>query len=299
MKKFWWSIWFLTLATAVVDFIYVIFIRKELFDKTPNIFALIFLISLLLCGFSFLMAILFTFLGIKLKNKRLIRLRKIINVSLVAIGIVIGFILNICVLKSAIAFFKEIKLQRYFQNTTPTITSIPAPTPTISSQGNRQNNYQYIQPTIDLDPIVTCKSDLCDGGRIRQSECSNSTCCAINGKWIFYRDKNKCVTDQNQYNNQSSQQLQNNQNNQLNQEMLKYYQNQNNEKYENCLKETSDRRNNCLSGCKRLYDSGFKLCEAQQNSTDCIKNAGDEWIECDNQCYTSPAYSVSFCSYLK
>jgi len=58
------------------------------------------------------------------------------------------------------------------------------PTPTLKPRTNNS------------DPMVNCKSDLCDGGKIRQSECNSSTCCQIGNKWIFYLDKNKCIEDQ-------------------------------------------------------------------------------------------------------
>ena len=60
----------------------------------------------------------------------------------------------------------------------------------------------YIAPTIDPDPPVLCNiSANCGGGTtpLRQSECANSTCCQIGNNWVFYKDKNQCVQDQNAY----------------------------------------------------------------------------------------------------
>lgn len=45
-----------SLLISLSDFIYVIFIRRELFDKTPLVFALTFLIAFGICGLSFLSA---------------------------------------------------------------------------------------------------------------------------------------------------------------------------------------------------------------------------------------------------
>lgn len=183
MKKFWWYVWLFTLTIAVSDFIYVIFIRKELFDKTRNIFALIFIISLILSGISFLIAILTSVIRKNLKNKMKVVFKKINNVSLVNIGVIIGFILNLFILKNVIALFNDDELKINSQNTTPTIISVPTPIPTISAQNTQQNNYQYVQPTIDPDPLITCSIHASCGGGSRQmkkSECNNMNCCLIN-----------------------------------------------------------------------------------------------------------------------
>lgn len=77
----------------------------------------------------------------------------------------------------------------------------PQPRPAVISE-------RWIEPSphptstpliADSDPIIDCESDLCDGGRIRQSECRNSVCCQIGDKWIFYKNKDKCKQDQTEY----------------------------------------------------------------------------------------------------
>jgi hypothetical protein len=55
-------------------------------------------------------------------------------------------------------------------------------------------------PTYDPDPIIKCNiAAQCGGSTIelRQSVCNNSICCGFQGgKWVFYTDKNKCLSDQ-------------------------------------------------------------------------------------------------------
>jgi len=66
----------------------------------------------------------------------------------------------------------------------------------------------YISPTIDPDPFVNCGiSTECGGGTklLRSSICSQSSCCQINGKWIYYDSVDKCKQDQNSANRQNSQ----------------------------------------------------------------------------------------------
>jgi hypothetical protein len=75
---------------------------------------------------------------------------------------------------------------------TPTDTPTPSPAPIYVPH--------YVAPTTDPDPPVLCGiSSNCGGGTtpLRQSECANSICCQIGDKWIFYKDKNQCIKDQN------------------------------------------------------------------------------------------------------
>ncbi len=89
-----------------------------------------------------------------------------------------------------------------FQSTKENINKQPTSTMTpLSTQIPSIKVEQYISPTLDPDPIVDCKSTFCDGGKVRKSECDTSTCCQINDKWIFYKDKNKCLSDQKSSNN--------------------------------------------------------------------------------------------------
>lgn len=77
--------------------------------------------------------------------------------------------------------YKERKLAEK-NNQVPIPTSTPKP-----------------KPTTDLDPIVTCLIHKdCGGGSIqlKNSICSNSTCCQIGDKRIFYQSKSKCTQDQ-------------------------------------------------------------------------------------------------------
>jgi len=61
-----------------------------------------------------------------------------------------------------------------------------------------------VQTNVNSDPIVNCSvSTNCGGGykSMKNSECNNTTCCKVGGKWYFYTDKNKCNQDQQAYNN--------------------------------------------------------------------------------------------------
>jgi len=67
-----------------------------------------------------------------------------------------------------------------------------------------QKNTKIITPipTIDPDPVISCSlNEKCGGGTIsmRRSECSNTTCCEIAGKWVVYKDRNQCTKDQETY----------------------------------------------------------------------------------------------------
>jgi signal peptidase I len=52
--KFLWVVFGVSSFISIIDFIYVIFIRRQLFDKVPTIFALIFLFAFGIAGLSFL-----------------------------------------------------------------------------------------------------------------------------------------------------------------------------------------------------------------------------------------------------
>lgn len=93
----------------------------------------------------------------------------------------------------------------YLQKALPaTITSQPTDFPTVTEKPYPAT--QYIAPTTDPDPPVLCPVNEKCGGEttpLRQSECANSTCCEINGKWVFYKDKSQCIKDQDSRNNQN------------------------------------------------------------------------------------------------
>lgn len=96
---------------------------------------------------------------------------------------------------------------KFKMNSMPTI-SIPTDVPTPSfTETPTPTEAPYIAPTRDPDPPVLCNvNSNCGGGTtpLRQSECNNSTCCQIGDKWIFYKDKNQCTQDQNNYYKNSS-----------------------------------------------------------------------------------------------
>jgi len=78
---------------------------------------------------------------------------------------------------------------------TPLPTNTPIPTPT--------TKYVAPKPTVDPDPLVACNIHKdCGGGsvQLKSSVCSNSTCCQVGDKWIFYQSKQKCTQDQNAQN---------------------------------------------------------------------------------------------------
>ncbi len=67
-------------------------------------------------------------------------------------------------------------------STLPIATSTPLPTPSVT--------------TYDPDPVIDCVFDKMSTQRMRRSVCVSGTACEINGKWIFYSSKDKCVQDQ-------------------------------------------------------------------------------------------------------
>jgi len=86
--------------------------------------------------------------------------------------------------------------------------SIPtiAPTlPTIApTQIQVQQKQNYPSTNSNNDQAVHCNiHPNCGGGTtpLKKSECDNSICCQINGKWVFYKDKYQCGLDQGQNTN--------------------------------------------------------------------------------------------------
>jgi hypothetical protein len=75
----------------------------------------------------------------------------------------------------------------------PIPSSIPTPKPQVKGITT-----QTVKK-VDSDPPVHCNVNAnCGGGTtpLKKSECDNSICCQIGDKWIFYKDKNKCIADQ-------------------------------------------------------------------------------------------------------
>jgi len=114
--------------------------------------------------------------------------------------IVIPIIIILFSVKNDPTFFGILGESTSTPISTPTMqpipTETPIPTPTIPT-------YNYVAPTIDPNPPIHCKiSSNCGGGTtpLRQSECNNSVCCQIGDKWIFYKDRNQCINDQNSKN---------------------------------------------------------------------------------------------------
>jgi len=80
-------------------------------------------------------------------------------------------------------------LGSYVNNNTSTFTNVI----------NNQNN-------AGIDPLVNCTvSTNCGGGtrQLKQSICNQSTCCQVGSTWLFYESKDKCIQDQQNYNNQN------------------------------------------------------------------------------------------------
>lgn len=103
--------------------------------------------------------------------------------------------------------FTEKKLNVPLLSITATSTPTPRPTlkPTYKPQVKSARTYQTPIPTPDTDPIIECKSDLCNGGKMRLSKCTNSTCCGLGAAWYWYPSKEKCVEDQNKLAAQAAQ----------------------------------------------------------------------------------------------
>ena len=126
-------------------------------------------------------------------------------------------------------------------------------------------------PTVDPDPPVLCNvSPNCGGGTtpLKKSECDNSVCCQIGNTWVFYKDKSKCTTDQN-----NSTSL----NQQVNQQRALNYANTSHSeiciqgaklKADNCnyvcnrdfSNRSDDSLSQCLSSCFYTLESDLKPC---------------------------------------
>ncbi len=105
----------------------------------------------------------------------------------------------------------------------PTFLPSPSPTPIIENTCTRKDGTTFLSTancddfkaspslipkkspslktatTADTDPPVLCKmSAECGGGTttLKTSECANSVCCGFGNRWVFYKDKSKCVEDQ-------------------------------------------------------------------------------------------------------
>ena len=103
-------------------------------------------------------------------------------------------------IRSIISLFNRINNNNQSTENSSQTAEVPTRIPTPTTY--------YISPTIDPDPFVNCGiSTECGGGTklLRSSICSQSSCCQINGKWIYYDSVDKCKQDQNSVNIQNSQ----------------------------------------------------------------------------------------------
>lgn len=74
------------------------------------------------------------------------------------------------------------------------------PTPILSPKPAIKGKYNI--PTPDPDPITTCNIHAnCGGGsrQMKKSECNQTICCQIEGKWYFYLSKEKCLQNQREW----------------------------------------------------------------------------------------------------
>lgn len=124
--------------------------------------------------------------------------------------LIVALFSTLIIFKSEFLLFKNNTLKEQIlgssEDPTTTITLSSTPIPTLITEPTKIQQ-KYIAPVIDTDPPVHCKIHAnCGGGTtpLKQSECNNSTCCQVGGKWIFYKDKNQCAQDQNKYSGSSS-----------------------------------------------------------------------------------------------
>ena len=108
--------------------------------------------------------------------------------------VVIGLIIYIFTSQPGQFSLRDNSLFKETQTFSPTTTQAPSP-------AVRAAKTVKVIPTVDSDPIIECKSELCNGGKLRQSVCSNSTCCQIGDKWYFYLSKARCKSNQDEYYN--------------------------------------------------------------------------------------------------
>ncbi|MDO8269600.1 MAG: hypothetical protein Q7T54_02955 [Candidatus Levybacteria bacterium] len=158
------------------------------------------------------------------------------------------------------------------------------------------------------DPAIHCSVHPdCGGGTIplKQSECSNSTCCQINGKWIFYRDRAQCTRDQGgQVNNTG---IQKNQANNYycwnNTYGYAYYTSSGDQCNLDNLKSSTNsictnsqkmKVNSCNSACEDQLNEDRTACAyAYTGSGAAIEQSSDKYAECLNGTDSaSSAYSI-------
>lgn len=75
----------------------------------------------------------------------------------------------------------------------------------VNTKVNQQTNIESAS-----DVLVACQiHENCGGGVIglKRNVCQNATCCQIGSSWLFYTDKEKCVTDQKNYRIQLEKQM--------------------------------------------------------------------------------------------
>lgn len=79
--------------------------------------------------------------------------------------------------------------------------------PTIVEEKNvRTTNKVNTNTESPNDPIHCPINEKCGGGTIplKRWECERSTCCQIGDEWIFYKDKDQCNQDQEEFNSNST-----------------------------------------------------------------------------------------------
>ena len=98
-------------------------------------------------------------------------------------------------------FSSEIK-KEITPTPTHTIKITLTPTPTLKPKVQVKPTSVPTTLVVTSDMVNCNVSSNCGGGTkyIKKSECDNSVCCQIGGKWIFYTSKQKCNEDQSKNN---------------------------------------------------------------------------------------------------
>lgn len=80
-----------------------------------------------------------------------------------------------------------------------TDSSSPIPSQEQKYENTAVSTQQYVQQTVDSDPIVSCTYTHIGTRDMKQSECKASTECLIGTQWYFSPNMDQCTKDQQEY----------------------------------------------------------------------------------------------------
>lgn len=164
----------------------------------------------------------------------------------------------------------------------PTTTSTPLPTPSVT--------------TYDPDPVIDCIFTNIPSRQMKKSACLKSTECEINGKWVFYADRNQCIKDQNAAQpakqntitkKEVEQMIAKNQVESANRQLQ-------NDKYNNCMSQTQTESLSCMAECSKKDQEYTNACDAAYFNGDnynsemyqaCNAQRRTETSACNDKCF--------------